>query len=160
MNEVVLQVFFLFAKLGLLSFGGGTAILLEMQREAVGRGWLTEAQFVEAYAIGQMTPGPGTLFVVPIGYQAAGVAGAVAAALGFFVPTGAIALAAILAWSKLRHSPWPSAVRDALLPVAIGLSLASAYSMGRTGLTEPGTMLVAAGSLLLLWRTTAPTPPV
>jgi chromate transporter len=74
-DTTVVEVFLVFAKLGLLSVGGGTSMLAEMQREAVGRGWLTQSQFVEAYAIGQMTPGPGSLFVVPMGYQAAGISG-------------------------------------------------------------------------------------
>jgi chromate transporter len=86
------------------------------------------------------------------------VPGAIAAALGFFLPTGAIALAAILGWTRLRRSPWPAAVRDALIPVAIGLTLASFYSMARAGLTDPGTDLVAAGSAVALWRTKLPTP--
>ena len=160
MSDVVLEVFLLFAKLGLLSFGGGTAILAEMQRESVGRGWLTDAQFVQAYAIGQMTPGPGTLFVVPMGYGAAGFAGALAAALGFFLPTGAIALAVVCVWARLRRSPWPAAVRDGLIPIAVGLSLASAYTMGRVGLTDLGSLLIALVSALALWRTRVPTPVV
>jgi chromate transporter len=160
MDATIIQVFLLFAKLGLLSFGGGTAILAEMQRESVGRGWLTDAEFVQAYAIGQMTPGPGTLFVIPVGYQAAGIPGAVAAAIGFFLPTGLVAFAAICLWSRLRRSPWPAAIRDALLPIAIGLSFASAYSMGRAGLTDVASLFIAGASALLIWRTPIPTPVV
>jgi len=158
MDQTLLDVFLLFAKLGLLSFGGGTAILGEMQREAVGHGWLTEAQFLQAYAIGTMSPGPGTLFVVPIGYGAAGVAGAMAATLGFFLPTAAVALGAICVWSRLRQSPWPAAIRDALLPTAVGLSFASAYTMGRAGLTDVVSVGIASTTVLLLWRTSVPTP--
>jgi chromate transporter len=75
MDDTVLQVFLVFARLGLLSWGGGQVVLTEMQRETVAHGWLTEAQFLEAYAIGQMTPGPGALYIVPMGYQAAGFPG-------------------------------------------------------------------------------------
>ncbi len=158
MSDGLLDVFLLFAKLGLLSFGGGTAILAEMQREAIGRGWLSHAQFIQAYAIGQMTPGPGTLFVVPMGYGAAGVPGALAAALGFFLPTGAIALATVCVWGRLRQSAWPAAIRDALIPVAIGLSFASFYTMGRAGLADPGSLVIASVSTLTFWRTRAPAP--
>ena len=158
MNDVLVQLFLLFAKFGLLSFGGGTAVLAEMQREAIGRGWMTHAQFLEAYAIGQMTPGPGTLFVVPIGYMAAGFPGAVAASLGFFLPTAAIALAVIAVWGRVRQSRWPAAVRDALVPVGIGLSWASFYAMARGGLTDGVSLGVAVGSAALVWRRTFPTP--
>ena len=160
MNEPLINVFIVFAKFGLLSFGGGTAILAEMQREAIGRGWMTHAQFLEAYAIGQMTPGPGALFVVPIGYSAAGVAGAIAAAVGFFLPTGAIALAVICAWGRLRQSAWPAAIRDGLVPVGIGLSWASCYTMARGGLTDGTAVAVAACSAVLVWRRVLPTPVV
>jgi chromate transporter len=160
MLDVVWDVFLVFAQLGLLSFGGGNAILAEMQREAVGRGWLTNAEFLQAYAIGMMTPGPGTLFIVPMGFGAAGVAGAIAAALGFFLPTGAIALIAVCVWGRLRRSPWPAAVRDSLVPIAVGLSLASVFTMGRAGLTDVGSLFIAGASALSCWRSRYPTPVV
>ena len=156
--DIITEVFLLFVKLGLLSVGGGNAILAELQRESVGRGWLTDTQFTEAFAIGQMTPGPGTFWVVPVGYQAAGVPGAVAAVLGFFVPTAIIALVAISAWGRLRDSRWLGAVRDSLLPVGMGLSLAGFYTMARAVLTDVPSAAVAGGAALVLWRTTLPTP--
>jgi chromate transporter len=158
MNPAVLEVFALFFRLGLLAWGGGQVVLAEMEREAVGHGWLSHAQFLEAYAIGQMTPGPGTLYVVPIGYQAAGITGALAAVLGFFLPTGIIAFAAIQFWSRLRQSPWPAAARAALGPVVIGLVLASVYTIGRGALTDVRSVAVAGGSVLLFWRSPLPTP--
>ncbi|HZT09370.1 MAG TPA: chromate transporter [Chloroflexota bacterium] len=160
MSAAAVEVFLLFAKLGLMSVGGGTALLGEMERESVARGWLTHAQFLQAYAIGNLTPGPGTLFVVPIGYKAAGVPGAVAAAVGFILPTAAIGLAVISLWSRLRRSPWPAAIRDALIPVAIGLTFASAYVIGRATLIDVPTALIALISAAALWRTRIPTPVV
>jgi len=156
--DIITEVFLLFAKLGLLSVGGGNAILAELQRESVGRGWLTHAQFTEAFAIGQMSPGPGTFWVVPVGYQAAGVPGAIAAVVGFFLPTAIIGLVAIGAWGRLRQSRWLAAMRDSLLPVGIGLSLAGFYTMARAVLTDIPSALVAGAAALVLWRTTLPTP--
>jgi chromate transporter len=160
MDNAVIEVFLLFARLGLLSWGGGQVILAEMQRETMARGWLTEAQFLEAYAIGQMTPGPGALYVVPMGYQAAGVPGALAAAFGFILPTAAISLTMILLWSRVRTSPWPTALRKAVAPVAMGLTLASVYTMSHSALSQLTSIAIAAVSLLLFWRTKLPTPVV
>src|SRR5687767_14892163 len=100
METTWMDVFLYFLKLGLQAWGGGQVVIGEMQRQTVAMGWLTEAQFLEAYAIGQMTPGPGTTYVVPIGYQAAGIAGALGAAVGFFLPTVSIGFALILIWHR------------------------------------------------------------
>jgi chromate transporter len=156
MDATALDVFLVFLRLGLLAWGGGQAILSEMQHEMIAQGWLTERQFLEAYAIGQMSPGPGTLYVVPMGYQAAGVPGALAATLGFFLPTVSIGFVLILVWRKVRESPWPRAIRDALLPVGLGLVLASVFAMGRTALADPAGAVIAGSSALLFWRTRIP----
>ena len=153
MNQAVMEVFLLFARLGLLSWGGGQVVLGEMQRETVARGWLTEQQFLEAYAIGQMTPGPGVVYVVPMGYQAAGVAGALAAAAGFILPTAVISLAAILLWTRVRESPWPAAIRASIAPVAMGLVLASVFTMGHSLLADTASVGIAGVSALVFWRT-------
>jgi chromate transporter len=154
------DVFLYFLKLGLQAWGGGQVVIGEMQRQTVAMGWLTEAQFLEAYAIGQMTPGPGTTYVVPIGYQAAGIAGALGAAVGFFLPTVSIGFALILIWHRIRESRWPAAIRDALMPVGRGLVLASVYTVGRSALGDFLTAGIACASLLVFWRTPLPTPVV
>ena len=160
MDDTALQVFLTFVRFGLLAWGGGQVIIGEMQREIVALGWMSNQQFLEAYAIGQMSPGPGTLYVVPIGYQVAGVAGALAAILGFFLPSGAIGLIFILLWSRVRESRWPAAIRVAVTPVALGLVLASVFAMGRSSVTEIPSMVIAGTSTLLFWRTAVPTPVV
>src|SRR5258707_397842 len=104
-----LEVFLLFLKLGLMSFGGAQVTLAEMQREVVSRGWLTQSQFLESFAVGQLTPGPGALYIVPMGYKAAGFAGALAAAAGYLLPTTLVAFTAVVFWSRLRKARWPAA---------------------------------------------------
>jgi len=58
----------------------------------------------------------------------------------------------------IARSAWPSAIRDALIPVAIGLSFASAYTMGWATLTNLASVLIAGGAAIVLWRTRFPTP--
>src|SRR3954447_8742654 len=93
--STLLEVALLFGRLSLLSFGGGTTVLGERERAAVGHGWLTHDQFVQSYALGQLAPGPGMTLVVPIGYQTAGIAGGLVAFLSFFLPTAILALAVV-----------------------------------------------------------------
>jgi len=95
-----------------------------------------------------------------LGYATAGVAGAIVALLAFFVPTAIIALIVARIWARIRTSPWPVAFRAAMLPVAVGLTLGSAYTLARAGLGDAQGLVVATLALLLMWRTRLPTPVV
>jgi chromate transporter len=73
-------------KVGALSFGGGFVIIPLMRADAVGRGWMTGTQFLNAVALGQITPGPVVQTVSAVGYAAAGLGGGLLAALVAFSP--------------------------------------------------------------------------
>jgi len=74
-------------KVGALAFGGGFVIVPLMQSDAVDTyHWMTHAQFLDAVALGQLTPGPVTLTVASVGYAAAGIAGGLLASLVAFAP--------------------------------------------------------------------------
>ena len=74
-------------KVGALSFGGGFVIIPLMRADAVGRGWMTSGQFLNAVALGQITPGPVVQTVSAVGYAAAGLGGGLLAALVAFSPS-------------------------------------------------------------------------
>ena len=158
MDDVLLQLAWTLATLSPLSIGNVATILPQMEQAVVGQGWMTHAQFMEAYALSQMVPGPAsTLIVVPIGYQAAGPAGALVALLAFYGPTALLAIAATSAWRRVRESPWPQAIRKALTPVAIGLLLGAVVLLGGTAIHNlPGALLLLGISVVLL-RTSTPT---
>jgi len=158
--STLLQLALLFGRLSLLSFGGGTTVLGEMEREVVGHGWLTHDQFVQSYALGQLTPGPGMTLVVPIGYQTAGIAGGLVAFLSFFLPTAILALAVVAVWSRVRESKWPKAIRTSTLPVASGLTLASAYTISMGSIHSLLTVVIALATMALIMRSKIPTPVV
>ena len=81
-------------KVGALSYGGGFVIIPLMQADAVERyGWMTDTEFLNAVALGQVTPGPVMHTVAVVGYAAAGVPGAALAALVAFAPSFAFVLA-------------------------------------------------------------------
>lgn len=82
------QLFFIFFKLGIVNFGGGYALLPLLQRELVDkRGWTTEDELTDYYAIGQCTPGAIAVNVSTfIGYKVKGVLGGIMATLGFITP--------------------------------------------------------------------------
>ena len=91
-------------KVGALSFGGGFVIIPLMRADAVGRGWMTGGQFLNAVALGQITPGPVVQTVSAVGYATAGVSGGLLAALVAFSPSFVFVLGGARYFSVLRTS--------------------------------------------------------
>ncbi len=78
-----------FGYLSLLTIGGGMAAFPVMKDLVVNvHHWLTNAQLIHVYSVGQMSPGPNMMMVATIGQRIAGIPGAMVAAFAFFVPTG------------------------------------------------------------------------
>lgn len=151
MSHPLVQLALLLVKLGLLAFGNGNAIVADLQRETVAHGWMTAQQFRDAYALGQIAPGPGPLVVIFVGYALAGVGGALLAVAAFFVPPALLTLVLTGLWARWQHMPWTRTVRTAVLPVALGLVGSLAFSLGRSVITWP-LPLLAIASCLLVWR--------
>ena len=160
MHEMLIEFALVLARLSLLTFGESSTVLAEMERELVGRDWLTSAQFAESVALGFITPGPSTLMVVPMGYAAAGPVGAAVALIAFWGPTIAIALAATVLWRRVRESPWPQAFRAAVMPIAFGLIGAAVYGLGQITVRSLPAALIALVVALILLRTRISAPGV
>ena len=137
-------------KVGALSFGGGFVIIPLMRADAVGRGWMTSGQFLNAVALGQITPGPVVQTVSAVGYAAAGVGGGLLAALVAFSPSFVFVLGGARYFSMLRTSRVAQTFLDGAGPAAIGAILGSAILLAGT-LREPWQFAVlgAAAALLL-----------
>ncbi len=140
--------------LGVLAFGGGMAVLPEMQHVTVeSYKWLTDSQFRSIYSLGQVAPGPNMLMVLLIGYRMAGAAGAIAVGIAFFLPDCMIAILANRLWRRFHGSPWQLSVQRGIAPIAIGLMISGTYAIARLSTTSPftiGIALVVFG--LLMWR--------
>lgn len=142
-------------KVGALSYGGGFVIIPLMQADAVDQyGWMTDGQFLNAVALGQITPGPVVHTVAVVGYAAAGVGGALLAAAVAFAPSFSFILLGADRFDRLRASARVRAFLDGAGPAAIGAIVGSAVPLARA-LTEPWQFAVlafAAVGLLLLRR--------
>jgi chromate transporter len=123
-------------KVGALSFGGGFVIIPLMQADAVGRHWMTNAQFLNAVALGQITPGPVVQTVAAVGYGAAGLPGGLLASVVAFTPSFIFVLAGARYFNKIRTNDKPQAFLDGAGPAAIGAILGSAYLLARA-LSQP-----------------------
>lgn len=132
MIATLVQLALLFGGLSLLAFGGGTAVLPDMQHAAVDvQHWLTGPEFLAFFAISRASPGPGSLIVVLIGEKAAGLAGALVAFVAMFGPSCVMAYVAARVWHRSAHAAWRILVERALAPVAIGLTFASGLALIR-----------------------------
>jgi chromate transporter len=141
-------------KVGALSYGGGFVIIPLMQADAVDhQHWMTGAQFLNAVALGQITPGPVVQTVAAVGYAAAGVGGGLLAAAVAFSPSFAFVLLGARHFDQIRGARRVRAFLDGAGPAAIGAVLGSAVPLARA-LGEPWqyAVLAAAAVLLLLRR--------
>jgi chromate transporter len=127
-RNVLLTFVTLFVPLSLVSVGGGQTLVAGIHRQVVdNHHWLTETQFVDAFAISRMSPGPGTLLVTLIGWDVAGVWGAIVASLAIFVPSALLVYGLARLWARYRGARWQLALEAGLRPVAAGMILASGF---------------------------------
>ena len=147
-----------FSVLSLVAIGGINAILPEIHRVVVDvEGWMTSGEFVDLFALAQLAPGPNAMIVALIGWKVAGIAGAIVATIAACGPSS---VACYIAWhwaDRLRDSPWRAIVSRALAPIAIGLILASGYTLARGADRSPGALaLTLIATALLAWTRVNP----
>ncbi len=126
MRSLSLALLAVFVPLSLVSVGGGQSIVAGMHHQVVeNHHWLTETQFVDAFAISRMAPGPGSLLVTLIGWQVDGAWGALVASIGIFAPTALLVYGLARLWARYRGAVWQQALEVGLQPVAAGMILAA-----------------------------------
>lgn len=150
---VVANIFWFFAKAGLVVFGSGLAIVPFLYGGVVDRfGWLTERQFLDAVAVSMLTPGPVVITVAFIGYLVAGVAGGLAAAAGVFLPTYLVVVLAAPHFHRLAGSARARAFVDGVTAAVTGALAGAVLVLGRRAIVDVPTAALGAGSLVLLLR--------
>jgi chromate transporter len=143
-----------FLLLSLLSIGGAIGTAPEMHRYVVGqRGWLSDAQFTDSVALAQAAPGPNLLFVVVVGYNVAGLAGAMVSLLGMLIPSTTLALTASRFAARNRHARGVRAFVAGMAPITIGLLLATGWILLEPSRGNAGAVLLALAAMLVVWRT-------
>lgn len=126
-----------FALMSLFAIGGANGAIPEMHRLVVEtRGWMSDRQFADMFALAQVTPGPNVIIVTLIGYHVAGIAGALVTTLAMCGPACAFALFVGRLWDRFRSARWRIAIQAGLVPIAIGLTAASALIVARAAATS------------------------
>jgi chromate transporter len=142
-------------KVGALSYGGGFVIIPLMQHDVVhSYHWMTNAQFLNAVALGQVTPGPVVQTVSVVGYAAAKLGGGLLAAVVAFTPSFCFVLLGGRHFDRIRASERAQAFLAGAGPAAIGAIAGSAIPLGLAlnHLWQAGVLAAAFAWLVALRR--------
>jgi chromate transporter len=140
-----------FAQIGSIVFGSGYVLVAYLRSAFIEqRGWLSEAQLLDAVAVGQVTPGPVFSTATFIGYVLYGTPGALAATVGIFLPAFCYAALSGIVVPRIRASLRASAALDGLNVASLSLLGAMLVSMLRETLNAPLGMLIAGVALAML----------
>jgi chromate transporter len=141
---------------GLLTFGGAYTAIPFLRNDAVNVGrWMTDDQFLDGLALTGILPAPLVIFGTFVGYVGGGLAGALALTAGIFLPAFAFTLVAHEPLERLVMHPAVHAFLKGVTAAVVGLIAVSAIVLARTAVTDAWTFVIAAGVLLLLYRTHA-----
>jgi len=147
------SLFLVFLKVGSLLFGSGYVLLAFLRADLVERlGWLTNAQLLDALAVGQVTPGPLFTTATFIGYTLAGLSGAVVATVAIFLPAFVFVAISGPIVSIVRRFPIAAAVLDGVNVGSLALMAAVTVTLARDALSDPMAFTIAAATAILLFR--------
>lgn len=166
---MIWQLFITFFSIGLVSFGGGYAMIPMIQDNLVNKGYMTLQQVADMVAISQMTPGPFAVNAATFsGMQTAGVLGSAAATIGVVTPSVVLSILVSRYFTKYREHPMVQSVLGGIRPVVVGLILAATLSIAvptfynqpsplslpfLAGSLDVASILLAAFAFLLIQKT-------
>jgi chromate transporter len=148
-----LSLVFQVMSVSVLSVGGALTVAPEMSRLLVDRlGLLDSTQFATSVALAQAAPGPNALYAAVLGYQIAGLVGALVLLVAFMAPTTGLALAVARFGSTRGHHRAVVALKAGLAPISLAMLVATAWILA-SQTPAPAAIAVASATTLLVWRT-------
>ncbi len=158
-QHVLLQILLFFTKAGSFVFGSGLAIVPFLQQGVVQQfGWLNDRQFLDAVAVAMITPGPVVITVVFIGFLVAGFLGAIAAAIGIFLPVYIFTVVPAPWFSRNRNNPQLKAFVQGATAAATGALSGAVVVLATRAIYDVPTALIAVVTFAVLWRFKVPEP--
>ncbi len=149
----LVSIFLIFLKLGATVFGSGYVLLAFLRADLVThRGWLTDAQLIDAVAVGQVTPGPVFTTATFIGFILGGIQGAVVSTVGIFLPAFVLVGVSGPLVPRIRKSKPAGAFLDGVNVRSLALMATVTWQFGRASLVDALTTLLAVASSIALLR--------
>jgi len=150
---VLLKILWFFTGAGAVVFGSGLAIVPFLHGGVVNDfHWLDERQFLDAVAVAMITPGPVVITVGFIGYLVAGLAGALIAALGVFLPCYLFVIIPAPYFRRWARVPQVKSFVDGVTAAATGAIAGAAYVLGRRAVVDIATLVIFGATLLALTK--------
>ena len=141
----------IFLKIGVISFGGGYAMIPILQWDMVDHlGWLTLKQFLDGILLGFVTPGPIIILATFVGYWVHGLPGAVVATVSIFLPPIAIIIFLTPFYQRIKEARLMRHVIRGILAALVGMLVLVIIQMSQAALVDLKTWAVMAGAALAL----------
>jgi chromate transporter len=157
--DVLGQILWFFAKAGAFVFGSGLAIVPFLYGGVVqDYRWLNDQQFLDAVAVAMLTPGPIVITVAFIGYLVASFPGAVAAAVGVFLPVYLFVVIPFPWFDRFSDNPQVKAFVGGVTAAASGAIAGACVVLARRAIVDVPTLLIALVALGVIWRFRVPEP--
>lgn len=158
-QDVLAQILVFFTKAGAFVFGSGLAIIPFLQQGVIQQfGWLNDHQFLDAVAVAMITPGPVVITVAFIGFLVAGLAGAIMASIGIFLPVYIFTIVPAPWFKRHRDNPQLKAFVDGATAAATGAITGAVLVLGTRAITDLPTAAISLVSVSVLWRYKIPEP--
>lgn len=149
--HVIIKLFLTFAKIGLVGFGGGLAILPLILQGMQAFGTISPEEFAELFAISQATPGPIAVNAATFaGFETAGIPGALAATLGVAFPAFVLVGLSVKFLNKYKEHKLIKGAFVGIRPVAVGMIMAGFMMVGSTTLFDGTHLLPIPACLAIL----------
>ena len=140
-------------RIGTFVFGGGIVMVPLLKADAVDHfHWLTEKEFWDAVALGQITPGPLLVTATFIGYKVAGLPGAAIATTCMFLPSFIMTLFASHQLARLQGNTYVRGFVQGVMGSVVGLVASAAVAIARNSWTDVPSVLIAVAALVVLMR--------
>ena len=148
------QLFWVHFIAGATVFGTGLAIIPFLERAVALHGWMSQAEFLDAISLGQITPGPLTIASVFVGFRVAGFPGAFSAGAGMYFPGLVLVLVLLPAIrEKMRRAKGLVYFQDGAIPMVIGCVLAATLWLSRSTLVTSRAVVLSLLLAFIVWRT-------
>ena len=158
-GQTIGQIAWYFTKAGAFVFGSGLAIVPFLYGGVVQEyGWLNDKQFLDAVAVAMLTPGPIVITVAFIGYLVASVPGAIAAAIGVFLPVYLFVVIPFPFFDRISANAKVRAFVAGVTAAASGTIAGACFVLARRAIVDVPTLLIALAVLGITWRFKVPEP--
>lgn len=149
---IYLQLFISFFKIGAFSFGGGYAMLPLLEKEVIKtHGWMSATEFVDIFAISEMTPGPIAVNSATfLGYKVGGVLGAGVATFSVILPSFIVISLIFIFLNRFKNSPYVDMIFTGIRPIVLGLIAAAGVTVAKTSFIDFKSTIIGLGIFYLV----------